>query len=383
MLKFLIRRLAQSVLVFFVFLTLAFFLIEAQPGSVADRLLMNPNLPPEARAMEIERLGLDRPITERYFIYLGNFFQGELGVSELEGGRSVASVIAERFPRTITLFLTATIISFYLGFIVGKFIAWRRNGFIEYASTIGGVYLFTIFTPWFSLLLLWLFAFQLGWFPLGKFVTPEIWLGSGMDIDTIFAFLFLNFLVVSVLGIVLFLLLRKFRAKWGGTILLTTMVGLTTLSIALWFFTGAGMFVWDIVSHMVLPVLVLTLISFAGTMLLTRNSMLETIREDYVMVARAKGLPANTIRDKYVSRNAILPVITSLVLSLALAIDGGVITESVFSWEGLGLTLLRAATQSDVFLAMGAFLFIGLFALIAHVVVDILYAFLDPRIRLE
>jgi len=371
------------VLVFFVFLTLAFFLIEAQPGSVADRLLMNPNLPPEARAMEIERLGLDRPITERYFIYLGNFFQGELGVSELEGGRSVASVIAERFPRTITLFLTATIISFYLGFIVGKFIAWRRNGFIEYASTIGGVYLFTIFTPWFSLLLLWLFAFQLGWFPLGKFVTPEIWLGSGMDIDTIFAFLFLNFLVVSVLGIVLFLLLRKFRAKWGGTILLTTMVGLTTLSIALWFFTGAGMFVWDIVSHMVLPVLVLTLISFAGTMLLTRNSMLETIREDYVMVARAKGLPANTIRDKYVSRNAILPVITSLVLSLALAIDGGVITESVFSWEGLGLTLLRAATQSDVFLAMGAFLFIGLFALIAHVVVDILYAFLDPRIRLE
>jgi peptide/nickel transport system permease protein len=117
-------------------------------------------------------------------------------------------------------------------------------------------------------------------------------------------------------------------------------------------------------------------------MLLTRNSMLETMREDYVLAARAKGLPEAVVRDRHVARNAILPVVTSLVFSLAFAIDGGVIIETVFSWPGMGQTLVAAAQQEDLPLAVGAFVFVGVFVLLAHLAVDVLYALLDPRIRL-
>ena len=134
---------------------------------------------------------------------------------------------------------------------------------------------------------------------------------------------------------------------------------------------------------MVLPVAVLTLISFAGTMLLMRSSMLETIREDYVMAARAKGLPESVIRDKHAARNALLPVVTSLVFSLAFAIDGGVITETIFSWPGIGLTLLDSVVEEDIPLAVGALVITGFFALVAHLVADILYVYLDPRIRYQ
>ncbi len=132
---------------------------------------------------------------------------------------------------------------------------------------------------------------------------------------------------------------------------------------------------------MVLPVATMTLISFAGTMLLTRNSMLETMREDYVFAARAKGVPESAVRDRHVARNAMLPVVTSLVFSLAFAIDGGVIIETIFSWPGMGQTLVSAAQQADLPLAVGAFVFVGLFVLLAHLLVDVIYVFLDPRIR--
>ena len=138
---------------------------------------------------------------------------------------------------------------------------------------------------------------------------------------------------------------------------------------------------WDIITHMALPVFTLALISFAGTMLLTRNSMLETMREDYVMAARAKGLLESQIRDRHVARNALLPVVTSFVFSLAFAVDGGVIIESIFSWPGMGQTLVSAAVSEDLPLAVGAFVFVGIFVLLAHLAADILYVYLDPRIR--
>lgn len=382
MLKFAIRRLAQSVLVFYVFLTLTFILLWAQPGDVTNQFILDPNITPEGRAELREQFGVNRPFFEQYFTYVGNFFQGDFGNSFRQGSRPVLDVIFERLPRTVLLFVTAGVLAFYLGFVVGKIIAWRRNGFIEYTSTIGGVYLFTFFTPWLALLILWLFGFLLDWFPLAKFITPTTWIRSGFDATTIFGYMVLTAIAISVIGFIALLALRRWRVRRGGTILLATMFGLTGLAILFWFVGGAGRFALDIISHMVLPILTLTLLSFAGTMLLTRNSMLETIREDYVMVARAKGLPVKTIRNKYVSRNAILPVVTSLVLTLALSIDGGVITEGIFSWEGLGLTLVDSATNGDIPLAMAAVLFVGLFALIAHVLIDILYVFLDPRLRL-
>jgi peptide/nickel transport system permease protein len=151
--------------------------------------------------------------------------------------------------------------------------------------------------------------------------------------------------------------------------------------LAYWIPSPVARFALDILHHLILPIITLAIVSFAGSMLLTRNSMLETLREDFVMAARAKGLPDKIVRDHHAARNALLPVVTSFVFSLAFAIDGGVITETIFSWPGMGLTLIGAVTQKDIPLAIGGLIFSGSLALIAHLVADILYAYLDPRIR--
>ncbi len=109
--------------------------------------------------------------------------------------------------------------------------------------------------------------------------------------------------------------------------------------------------------------------------------MLETMREDYVVAARAKGLTEKNVRDKHVARNAMLPVVTSFVFSIPAAIDGGVVIETIFSWPGMGMTMVEAVQQDDLPLAVGAFVFVGLFVLVAHLAADVLYAVLDPRIR--
>jgi peptide/nickel transport system permease protein len=142
-------------------------------------------------------------------------------------------------------------------------------------------------------------------------------------------------------------------------------------------------FALDILHHSILPIVTLALVAFAGVMLLTRGSMLETLKEDYILTAKAKGVPDKQIRDKHAARNALLPVVTSFVLGLAFIIGGGVVTETVFSWPGMGSLLLTATVAEDVPVATGALAFIGILALFAHLVVDILYAVLDPRIRIQ
>ena len=154
--------------------------------------------------------------------------------------------------------------------------------------------------------------------------------------------------------------------------------------VAYWFLRDdVRLYAWDIVHHSILPIVTLALIAFAGVMLLTRGSMLETLREDYILTAQAKGVPDKDIRDKHAARNALLPVVTSFVLGLAFIIGGGVVTETVFSWPGMGSLLLTATVIEDVPLATGALGFVGVLALFAHLVVDILYAVLDPRIRIQ
>lgn len=366
---------------FLAFLVLVFFLIQAQPGDYTTFYVTDPNVPPESRKAIAAAFGLDKPLWQQFLVYVGNFFQGDLGVSFGHYPRTVMSVIAERLPRTLLLFVTATVVAFYVGFVLGKIIAWRRGKAIEYISTISGVYLFTVFTPWFALVIIWLFAFKLGWFPVGKFISPELWTESRVDSNYVFHRLLLTAAAWGAFLLAAILVLRRLKFPGGGKALAGLAAGSIGLAVLAWWVSDHGALAFDIVKHTVLPVATLALISFAGTMLLMRNSMLETLREDYVFAARARGLPDNVVRDRYVARNALLPVVTSFIFSLAATIDGGVITETVFSWPGMGLTLLDAATKEDLPLAVGAFVFTGVFALFAHLVADILYVFLDPRIR--
>ena len=380
---YLVRRIGQMGLTLFLIITLTFFLVEAQPGDYASFYVLNPDLPPEVKDQIRVAFGLDKPVWQQYLIHLKNTFTGNFGVSFGNFPRPVLDVLAERVPRTLVLFLTATAASFYIGFFLGKAIAWRRGGLFEYAATISGATLFTAFTPAFALMMIWVFAFRLGWFPVGKFLDPLVWRGTDVTANYVFGNMLLSAAAFIVFALLVMLLLKRFGRRVPSVVAVPVILGGAAVVVLSWAFSGIGGLALDIVKHMVLPVVTLTLISFAGTMLLTRNSMLETIREDYVMAARAKGLPDNQVRDRHAARNAMLPVVTSLVYSLIFAIDGSVIIESVFSWPGTGLTLLQAVRSEDLPLVMGAMLFIGVLSLLAHAIVDVLYVYLDPRIRYQ
>ena len=381
MLGYLLRRVSQMVLTLFLILTVTFLLVQAQPGDYASFYALNPDLPPDVKEQMKATFGLDKPVWQQYLIHMRNTVTGNFGVSFGHFPRPVMDVLAERLPRTIVLFVSATAASFYIGFVLGKAIAWRRGGLLEYAATISGTALFTVFTPAFALMMIWIFAFRLGWFPVGKFLDPLVWRDADVAATSVFTLMlatgvaFAGF--VSVVAFVLGRTERVGARRLGPPIVLA---GALAAGLA-WHLSGIGPLALDILRHMVLPIATLTLISFAGTMLLTRNSMLETVREDYVMAARAKGLPDRQVRDRHAARNALLPVVTSLIYSLIFAIDGSVIVESVFSWPGTGLTLLEAVRSEDLPLVMGAIVFIGLLSLLAHLIVDVLYAYLDPRIR--
>ncbi len=381
MTRYVLRRIVQIVITFFLFQTLTFFLLYAQPGDIANQYLLNPNLPPDAAERLRQELGLDKPPHLQYIQYMKNFLTGNLGVSFTNYPRPVIDIIKERLPRTLVLFFTATVISFYVGFALGKLLAWKRGGLFEYGVTVVGVTLYTVFTPWFALMMIWLFAYKLNLFPTGKFVTPTLWQHAPVNANTVFARMIYTGILVGVVALVVYTIVHRLppptRNMSGLIAFLAGLVGM----IIPWISSPLARYALDILWHMVLPIMTLTLISFAGTMLLTRNSLLETMREDFILAARAKGLPEKIVRDKHAARTALLPVVTSLVFSLAFAIDGGVITETMFSWPGMGLTLLNAVVQEDIPLAMGAFSFTGILALLAHLAADLLYAYLDPRIR--
>ena len=381
MAKYLLKRLAQILVTLFVFLTLVFFIVNAQPGDVSNFYALNPDVPPETRERLQDLFGVNEPLWKQYLVHIRNTFTGNFGISFSHYPRSVADVIMERLPRTVVLFMTATALSFYLGFALGKILAWRRGGWFEYTSTVGGVTLYTVFTPWFGLMMIWLFAFKAGWLPIGKFLDPILWREAPIDANTVFNQMILTAFVVSIVVFAVFVITGQRRMGNARIIRIASIVLASLAVVGVWVSSGTAVYAWDIVRHMVLPVVTLTLISFAGTMLLTRNSMLETMREDFVMAARAKGLTERAVRDKHVARNALLPVVTSFIFSLAFAVDGGVITESIFSWPGMGQTLVSATLTEDLPLAVGAFVFVGIFVLVAHLVADILYAYLDPRIR--
>ena len=363
--------------------TLTFFLVEAQPGDYASFYVLNPDLPPDVKDQIRAAFGLDKPLWQQYFIHLKNIFTGNFGVSFSHFPRPVLDVLIERVPRTLMLFLTSTVVSFYIGFLLGKAIAWRRGGLLEYSATISGATLFTAFTPAFALMMIWIFAFRLGWFPVGKFLDPLVWREAEVTANYVFVNMLISAIALIAFAFAVMLIIRRLgRRAPSGTGVSVVLAGAGIVVLA-WTLSGLGTFALDIIKHMVLPVATLTLISFAGTMLLTRNSMLETIREDYVMAARAKGLPESQVRDRHAARNAMLPVVTSLVYSLVFAIDGSVIIEGVFSWPGTGMTLLSAVRSEDLPLVMGAILFIGILSLVAHAIVDVLYVYLDPRIRYQ
>jgi peptide/nickel transport system permease protein len=320
--RFLLVRSLQILITFFIILTLLFVLFRMAPGDPVA-LMTDPLMSEEEVALLKRQLGLDLPLHQQYVVYLWNFVRGEFGNS-FYYHRPVVEVIADRIPRTVLLFTTATILYAIAGISWGKVLAWKRGSLLDTSVSFIGLLTHTFFLPWLALIVIWIFGYQLGWFPLNAMITPEVWL----DPET----------------------------GWIRKAL-------------------------DVAHHMVLPMGVLFLTHFGGYTLVMRSTMLETLREDYILTARAKGLPERVIRNRHAAPNASLPVVTSLGLSLAFSINGGAITETIFSWPGIGRELVFSVANGDYPLAQAAFLLIAGFVLVANLIVDVIYAYLDPRIR--
>jgi peptide/nickel transport system permease protein len=379
--KYILRRVAQVIITLFIYLFITYILMDAQPGDMTLQY-MNPRFTETQRAALSIRLGLNKPVTERFIRWVGNMLRGELGDSFVEQ-KPVIDIIIERAPRTIFLFLTAALTTFFVGYYLGRLLAWQRGTKTEYAITLFGAVMYSIFLPWFALLMVLIFSFQLKWLPLGKFLNPLVWRGlpEELSANMIFNRLILTAFLITLLLAGVSLLVRQFAPGQAKRVIPATAFVLIVLTLLAWISYPYAYLAGDILRHLVLPVVTLTLVNFSGIMLLTRTTMLETLREDYIMAARAKGLSEAVVRDKHAARNAMLPVFSNFIIGLPFIVAGGIITETVFSWPGMGLTLLQAATTSDIPLIMGTWLFIGLLSLMAHLVADISYVFIDPRIR--
>lgn len=316
------RRVIEIVITLFIITTLLFFLFRIMPGDPSS-LIINPQMSAQTKAMIRAQYGLDQPLMIQYGKYIVNMFHGDFGES-FNYREPVFDVIKRVLPNTILLFTLATFTSYAVGITIGRIIAWKRRTKWEYGATIFGLSFYNMPIFWFGFIMLFIFSYKLELFPLGQMRSPELWIDPTST-----------------------------------------------------FFDKA----LDVIWHLILPLTTLTIWLFAGSMLLMRNSMLETLNDDYITTAKAKGLPDKVIRDKHASRNAMLPVVTAFGLSLAFSVSGGVLTETVFSWPGIGYEIVRATINYDYPLVQACFFILASLVLTMMLVVDILYAYLDPRIK--
>ena len=323
MLKFIVRRVIEILITLFIITTLIFILFRLMPSDPAS-MVISPRMTPELKEILRARFGLDKPLWYQYYIYISNVLRGDFGTS-FYWQFDVFDILKARFIPTVLLFTLGYMLAYALGINLGRIIAWRRGGKLEYGSTVVGLFFYTMPIFWLGLLAIWIFSYRLDLFPVGGMKSPEIW-SMGVEAG------------------------------------LLTKIG-------------------DVLYHLFLPLTVFTVWVFTGSMLLMKNSMLETLREDYIVTARAKGLPEKKIRDHHAARNAMLPVVTALSLAMAFSFNGGVLTETTFSWPGLGSTLVEASLNYDYPLAQGAFIMLAGVVLLAVLIADLLYAYLDPRIK--
>jgi len=298
--RYIARRMIQVIIIFFVILTVLFLLFRLAPGDPVS-MMVDPDMTQEDAEILIVQLGLDQPIGVQYLIYIKNFFTGHFGFS-FHYGEPVVDIIWNRLPNTILLFTTSIILSALVGVFLGKIASWHKGKKTDSLMTIGALVTHTLFLPWLALILIWVFGYKFGWFPINGMISEDVWLDPEA-----------GFIAKAI----------------------------------------------DVMYHMVLPLFTLFLIHFGAYLLIMRSSMLETLKEDYILTARAKGLEEKMIRDHHAAPNAALPVVTSVGLSLAFSINGGALTETVFTWPGIGRELVSSVSQNDYPLALACFLMIA------------------------
>lgn len=323
--RYILRRLGFFLVTLWAAMTVNFFLPRLMPGNPAMAMMarFHGRLAGQSlHAMEVAfGVNSGESLIAQYFAYLGNSFTGHFGRSLTFFPQSVSHVVFTALPWTLGLVGVTTIIAFILGTLIGMVGAWKRGGLFD--SILPPLFIILSAFPyfWIGLLAILVFAITLNWLPLG------------------------------------------FGYTNGAPI---------TLSAA---------FAWDVIRHAVLPAATIILTSVGGWILTMRNNMIMTLNEDYVRMARAKGLSSARIMFDYAGRNAILPNLSGFGMSLGLVVSGAILVEYVFSYPGVGYLMLQAVLNEDFPLMQTLFLFITLAVLLAILVVDGVTLLLDPRTR--
>ncbi|GAA3749415.1 ABC transporter permease [Plantactinospora mayteni] len=305
--------------------TLNFLIPRLIKGNPVDAVLaktqnMTPMSPEARRALELQFGVSDDPLWQQYLGYLGNLLRGEFGLSVAYYPTPVSKVLSQSLPWTVVMVGIATVLSVLLGITLGMLAGWRRGTWLD-ALVPTTTFLAAIPYFWLALVLLYLLGGVLGWFPLN----------SGYSYETTIGF------------------------NWP--------------------------FLRSAIYHGILPAASIVLASVAGWLLGMRNMMVSTMAEDYVLTAEAKGLRPGRIMVQYAARNAVLPSVAGFAITLGFVVSGSIATEIVFSYPGVGMSLVAAVANADYPLLQGIFLVISLAVLGANFVVDLLYAVIDPRTR--
>jgi ABC-type dipeptide/oligopeptide/nickel transport system permease component len=313
---YLIKRVGFAIVTVFVAVTINFVLFRLAPGSAVSNLSRVPHATPETRKALQKQFGLDKSRGEQYVLYLKQLAHGNLGIS-YANQQPVSTNLREAVRNTVPMVLLGTLFAIVLGTLTGVLAAWRRGTLVEGASVTTALGFYAMPTHWLGLMLVILFA---GTLPTG-----------GMTNE---------FLIDP--------------SPWEHFV--------------------------DVMKHMLLPALTLGLVLFGEYTLIVRSAMLETLGEDYILTARAKGLKPWAIVRKHALRNALLPIATLIALSLGYIVAGAILIETVFSWPGVGRAVYDAVLQRDYPMLQGAFLLLTVSVVFFNLVADLLYFKLDPRV---
>ncbi|MBE9077714.1 ABC transporter permease [Romeria aff. gracilis LEGE 07310] len=331
---YVLSRLLLAPLMIWTITTVVFLLMRATPGDPVDALL-GPRAPESAKAALRSQLGLDAPLWQQYFNYLGKLLNLDLGSSLTSQGQTVWQIIRAHFPATVELTLCGLLIAAVVGLTVGAIAASRPNTPLDAGGRLFGIITYAVPMYWFGMLLQLLFAVQLRWFPIGT----RFPLGQSPPPGPTGLYLLDSLLHGSL-------------AQFGTTLY-----------------------------YLALPSLTLGILISGVFERIVRVNLKQTLQADYVEAARARGIPEFRIVTVHALRNAMIPVITILGLTFASLLGGAVLTEVTFSWPGLANRLFEAISQRDYPVVQGLMVFFGGIVAIVSILIDILNAYVDPRIR--
>jgi peptide/nickel transport system permease protein len=356
--KYVLRRLILTIPVVFGILLLTFAMLRLVPGDPC-RAILGERATNAICDPFLERMGLNKSIMEQFVIYLTRFMRGDLDIS-FRHGRPVIDLIAERLPTTVELATVSLLFACAVGIPLGIISAYRRNSIFDVGTMIGANIGVSMPVFWLGLMLAYLFAVVLKDTPFA--LPPSGRLSAGTIPDPFFI----------IWG------LADAEEQAGG--LLVFISRLNTLNAVL---TLNGSLLWDAIIHLLLPSITVGTIPLAIIARMTRSSLLDVLDQDYIRTARAKGLNEGMVVIQHGLRNAMLPVVTVIGLSFGSLISGAVLTETIFGLSGVGRMVVEGINARDYTLVQGFTVFIAVAFVLVNWFVDILYAYLDPRIRLE